>query len=1024
MSGALETDFEIAVLEYFEQAGWQRAYGPEISPGGQAPERAAFDEVVLQGRLRNAVRTLNPALPTDAIEQAVRTALRPESGDLVRENYRWHTVLVEGVPVSYRDSAGELRHDRARLIDLHDHDSNDYLVVNQFRVVEPTGKRRADVVAFINGIPIGIFELKRPAEENATIKGAWNQLETYKKEIPTLLAPTAVSVIADGANAKVGAITTGFDRFARWRTIDEEEPVGDEVPQIKTIVLGVFDRSRILEIIEFFIDWGELRGVVRKRIAQYNQYWAVRAAHASVKGASGPDGDQRGGIVYHGQGSGKSMAMVLTANILMRDPDLASPTIVVITDRNDLDDQLWTNEFAPSRTLPERPVQAESRSNLRDLLNRQAGGIVLTTLQKFDRPEDATDAETVITARRNVVVLADEAHRSQYGLRHGLAADLRGALPGATFVGYTGTPIDERDRSTRAIFGDYISIYSPRQAVEDQAIVPIYYESRVAKVKLSEEAAAALDEAQKELTEELTEAEQRRVIRDWTRVEAILGSPVVIDRIVDDLLEHWEQRKAALKGKAMIVTMSRRIAAQVYDAIVNRKPDWHSDDDAKGRIKAVYTGGPADDEDIKRHVRSKEATAKVKDRAQDPEDELEMVVVCDLWLAGFDSPSLHTMYFAKLMRGHGLFQAITRPNRVYLDKPAGLIVSYVPISDAVREAVATFNAGDASSIAAAIENAEKGLREKHEVVSTILHGHTWDSASAPASHHHEQVQAAWAFLKKDPDKVQRFVDQTYSLIRLSVIAGGTATFARLRNDIDFFADVRGLLVKIDSEAPLHGERPVDLDSAMQSLVAGAIEAEEVVDIYTAAGMDKPEISLLSEEVLKSIAAKTKGTLGIELIRKLLADEIRSISRQNIVRGALFSEQLAATIRRYQNRALDDAEIMAELVLLAKHLTAEAERPKKTGLSKAELAFYDAVATNDSAVKGLGDDTLKAIARDLAMLIRRNATLDWRDKESVRAQMRVLIKTLLARYDYPPDKQPEATELVIKQAEQLAFDLVA
>jgi type I restriction enzyme R subunit len=1022
VSGALENDFEIAVLEYFEQAGWHRAYGPEISPGGATPERSTFADVVLIGRLRTATAALNPALPPEAVESAIAAALRVESADLVRENFRWHNLLREGVPVSYRDSGGDIRHDRARLIDFRDHENNDYLVVNQFRVVEPTGKRRADVVAFINGIPVAIFELKRPAEENATIKGAWNQLETYKKEIPALLAPTAISVIADGANARVGAITTGFDRFARWRTMDEEKPVGDEVPQIKAIVFGPFDRTRILEVIEFFIDWGEIRGVVRKRLAQYNQYWAVKAAHASVTRASADGGDQRGGIVYHGQGSGKSMAMLLTANALMRDPDLASPTIVVIADRNDLDDQLWTNEFAPSRTLPERPAQAQSRANLRELLNRQAGGIVLTTLQKFDRPDDASDAETVITARRNVVVLADEAHRSQYGLRRGLAADLRGALPGATFVGYTGTPIDEADRSTRAVFGDYISIYSPRQAVEDEAIVPIFYESRVAKIKLSDEAAAALDDAQKELTEELTEAEQRRVIRDWTRVEAILSAPVIIDRIVDDILEHWQQRRSTLKGKAMIVTMSRKMAARVYDEIVKRRPDWHSDDDAKGRMKAVYTGGPADDEDIKRHVRSKEATAKVKDRAQDPDDELEMVVVCDLWLAGFDSPSLHTMYFAKLMRGHGLFQAITRPNRVYKDKPAGLVVSYVPISDAVREAVAQFNTGDAASIAATIESAEMGLREKHEVVSTILHGHTWDSDPAPASHRHDQVQAAWAFLKQNAAKVQRFIDQTYSLIRLSVITGGTATFAGLRNDVDFFADVRGLLIKIDSDAPLKGERPIDLDSAMQSLVAGAIEAEEVVDIYTAAGMDKPEISLLSEDVLKSIAAKTKGKLGIELIRKLLRDEIRSISRQNVVRGQLFSEKLAATILRYQNRALSDAEIMAELVELAKHLTAEAERPTKTGLSKAELAFYDAVATNDSAVQGLGDDTLKAIARDLSVLIRRNATLDWRDKESVKARMKVLIKTLLARYDYPPDKQPEATELVIKQAEQLALDL--
>lgn len=1021
--GYLEAGFEDAVLNYFDDIGWHTVHGPSIGPQGANSERASYADVLLEGRLSEAIRRLNPQLPSEAVDQVIATARRAESQNLLAENFRWHQLLVDGVPVSYRRADGEIKHERARLIDLRDATNNDYLATNQYRVEGPTGqKRRADVVAFINGIPLGFIELKRGSDEHATIQGAWNQLQTYKSEVPQLVEPNVVCMLSDGVNARVGAVSADLEFFTRWRTVDTEDPESNAIPQMKVAVHGVFDQSRILEIIEFFVDFGTANGTLRKRLARYNQYWGVNNGVAGVVRAM-TEGDRKGGIVFQGQGSGKSMELLLIANRLMRMDEMDNPTIVVLTDRNDLDDQLFDEEFAPSKILPETPVQADSRADLRKLLNRASGGIIVTTLQKFGIAPGDRDREPLISDRSNIVVMADEAHRSQYGLAKGLAADMRAALPNATYLAATGTPVELADRSTTAVFGDKVSEYPPSRAVEDGAVVPIHYQSRVAKIRLSEEAEKALDAAIDDMTDEVTEEDQRRAIREWSRIEAILSADPVIERIIDDVLEHWDKRRALISGKAMLVGMSRAMAAKMYDKIIERRPVWHHEDDDKGKVKVVYTGSAADPEYIRKHVRSPEALRKLKSRAKDPKSDLEMVVVCDLWLTGFDSPALHTMYLAKLMKGHGLFQAVTRPNRVYKDKPGGLIVSYVPVLDALNEVVSQYSKGDTQAVGVSEEAAVKVMLAKHDAAKGILADHEWKSGPMSPAEREDQISAAAHFLSEHPDEDKRFQDVVLALARLFGIWGATEEAARIRDDVEFFIAVRAARVKLLSDVPIGKKSAADLDTTLSQLVAGAIEADEIVDVYAEAGLEQPEISLLSEETLAKILTKKSKNLQMELLRKILKDEIHTIYRKNIQRGMLFSERLAQAIRRYQNRAITDAEFIAHLVELAETLREEPKRPQAAGLTEAEMAFYDAVIQNQSALMELGDDVLKQIARELLAAIRKSATLDWRDKQTVQHELQRRIKTLLKNHGYPPDKQASATEIVLKQAELFADSLL-
>jgi type I restriction enzyme R subunit len=1017
-SSYAESPFEDAVLEYFREIGYDIAHGPEIGPKGDAQERSSFGEVLLVGRLFRAIARLNPGIRSEVAEAAVAAMKRFDNANLAKESARRYFLLRDGVPVETEVAPGERRTVRVRLLDLSagGERNNDFLAVNQLRVVEPTGKCRADVVMYLNGIPVAIFELKSPSEPNATIQGAHNQLTNYMKDIPSLMAWPQILAVADGASARVGTVTAALEHFSRWRTLDTEEPVGDEQPQIKVLIHGLFAPERLCEMLARFIDWAETKSGTVARLAYYNQYWGVRSAHASVKRASGPDGDHRGGIVYHGQGSGKSMELLLLANMLARDPEMANPTFVALSDRNDLDDQLWAKEFGPSLILPEPAVKAESGKHLAGLLSRPAGGIIVTTVQKFERIQTEPQP-VVLTTRSNVVLGTDEAHRTQYGLVNGIARDIREGLPNATFVAFTGTPIETSDRSTIAVFGDYISRYTPQQSVEDGTTVPIYYEGRVAHIRYTEEAEEFLERALHQIADVADEAEQQQIYGEWSRIKAILGTEPVVKRIAADVVEHWEARYASMAGKAMLVCVSRETAARMYEQIAALRPEWVSDDDKAGRMKVVYTGSSADAPHIRKHVRSADALDALKLRAQDPKDNLEFVIVVDLWLTGFDAPSLNTIYLAKPMRGHTLFQAITRPNRVYQDKPAGLVVGYVPIMDALNEAVSTFTrAGEKGSVGVSMEDAVRALREKHDVVSKILAGHAWTSAPAAKIVMYERVAAAAQVVIKDDERRKRYLDQSLALSKAFAIAGATPAAAELRHDVEFLLAVRGILDKLSGEDELTKPSSEKLGSVIASLVAGSIEADQIIDVYAAAGMDKPEISLLSEEFLVKALGKPSRNLQVEILRKILADGIKAVGRSNVVRFRTLSEILAEVINRYHNQTLTDAEIVAELVALARKLRDEDKRPAASGLSVAELAFYDAVASNQGAVEVLGDAELRLIAQEVARRVRENATLDWRDRESVRAKMRLIVKTTLRNHKYPPDKQEAATELVLEQAQ--------
>jgi type I restriction enzyme R subunit len=738
-----ESVIEEAALDYLREIGYSTQFGPNLGPGGNAEERSSWENVYLSDRLIAAGQRLNPD-HGDLVFEAIKRAYRAESQSEVAENLRFHRLLVDGVPVEYRDADGLVRTTNIRFIDFEDPNNNDWLAVNQVTVVQHKN-RRPDVLIYVNGIPLGLLELKNPANEHATLRTAWNQLQTYRKDIPVVFTPNAVAVISDGTSAAMGSLTGGFEHFAPWKTIDGREVVSDR-PALEVLIKGVFEPARFLDLVKNFVVFSdEPQGMV-KRVAKYHQYWAVSAAVESTVVASAEGGDRRGGVVWHTQGSGKSIEMLLYAAKIMRDPRMGNPTLVFLTDRNDLDDQLFGEVFAPAVILPERPVQADSRADLRTLLQRASGGIVFTTLQKF-APLAGEDANPVLTDRRNVIVVADEAHRSQYGfgetlaadgtLKAGLAKHMRDALPGATFLGFTGTPIESSDRSTRSVFGDYIDVYDLTRAVEDGATVKIYYESRLAKVSLSNADLAALDELADEITSEVDEDEATRAKSRWARLEAIVGAEDRLDLIAEDIVDHWEKRRAAMVGKAMIVTMSRRIAVRLYEKIVALRPDWHSDDPMQGRIKVVMTGSAADPPAFQPHLHSKDVRRDLKARAKDPEDSLELVIVRDMWLTGFDAPSMHTMYVDKTMQGAGLMQAIARVNRTFLDKPGGLVVDYIGVFANLQKALIEYSPSDRDQAGVPIEELVDAMLEKHDVIHGLLHGCPFDSS--PAS----RLGSAW-----------------------------------------------------------------------------------------------------------------------------------------------------------------------------------------------------------------------------------------------------------------------------------------
>lgn len=1041
MSTFNESVVEQAALEWLADVGYQTLHGPNISPGGDGPQlRDSFSDVILIDRLLPTVRGLNTDVDSTVIDQAVKRLLRPESQNPIDENYRIHQFLIGGVPVEHRGADGQTRTVRVKLLDFENPDMNDWVAVNQFTVTKDGKNRRPDVVIFVNGMPLALFELKNPAEENADMKAAWNQLQTYRHDIAPIFDFNAVSVISDGVpSAAMSSFTGAFEHYAPWKTIDGRDVITDR-PSLEVLIRGVFEPKRFLDVLRNFVVFSDetitdkatgqpMRSLV-KRVAKYHQYWAVNTAVESTVTAASPEGDKRGGVVWHTQGSGKSFEMVFYAAKIMRDPRMENPTLVFITDRNDLDDQLFGETFSPATILPEKPVQAENRTHLRELLQRASGGIIFTTLQKF-APEERGDTNPVLTDRRNVIVVADEAHRSQYGfgetldsagrLKAGLAKHMRDALPGATCLGFTGTPIETADKSTQAVFGDYIDIYDLTRAVEDGATVKIFYEPRLVKVGLSEAISGELDGLADEITEQVEETAATAAKSRWARLEAIVGADERLDLVAHEIVEHWEKRRESLVGKGMIVAMSRRIAVKLYEKIVALRPEWHTDDHRTGKIKVVMTGSASDPQEFQPHLHDKSTRKEIQLRAKNPDDELELVIVRDMWLTGFDAPAMHTMYVDKTMQGAGLMQAIARVNRTFRDKPGGLIVDLIGVYSSLQEALKVYSPSDRDQAGVPIDEMVAVMLEKHDIVTSLLHGVAFDSSPGlTASERLAQYAKVLDFVMADPDRTKRYNDQVLALAKTYALCGARDEAAAIRDDVRLFVDVRAAILKIlDPGSGRSGSGAVDLDTAIGQLVNEAVLGDKVIDIYQLAGVETPELSIISDEFLDGLAHKDKPNLQIGLLRRLLDDRIKTVKRSNVVQTRKFSEMLDDAVNRYNNRSLTSAQIIAELVTLAKQMRDDMNRHAALGLREDEIAFYDAVAQNDSAVMELGDETLKAIARDLVRTIRDNWTIDWDVKESVRARMRAAVRRILVRYDYPPDAELEAIELVIEQAEMFA-----
>ena len=996
----------------------------------------------LERRLRDSLAELNPGLPADALDDSFRRLTRPDGSTLEARNRAFHRMLVNGVEVEYRESGGRVRGDQVRVIDFDDPANNDWLAVNQLTVKENRNTRRTDIVLFVNGLPLGIIELKNPADEDATIWTAYQQLQTYKADLPSLFSMNAMLMVSDGVEARVGALTAGREWFKPWRTITGETPADPNMTELQVMLEGVFDPDRFLALVRDFIVFDDDgSGALVKKMAGYHQFHAVRVAvNETLRAANlqrearrsadehggryeaglnpgGAPGDRRIGVVWHTQGSGKSLTMAFYTGAIVREPAMENPTIVVLTDRNDLDDQLFGTFSRCQDLLRQTPAQAESRADLRSKLSVNAGGVVFTTIQKFF-PEERGDTHPTLSERRNIVVIADEAHRSQYDFIDGYARHMRDALPNASFVGFTGTPIELQDANTRAVFGDYISIYDIQRSVEDGATVPIYYESRLAKLALDEHERPNIDPEFEEATEG-EEVERREKLKTkWAQLEAFVGAEKRVKQIAEDIVDHFEQRLEALEGKAMVVCMSRRICIDLFRELARLRPEWHDDDDGRGSIKVVMTGSASDPLDWQPHIRNKARREALANRFRDPDDQLKVVLVRDMWLTGFDAPSLHTMYVDKPMRGHGLMQAIARVNRVFKDKPGGLVVDYLGLAQDLKQALATYTeSGGTGRTALNQEEAVAVMLEKHEVCCALFHGFDWTKwTTGTPQERLSLLLAAQEHVLAQEDGKERCLNAVRELSQAFALAVPHPETTRIRDDVGFFQSVRmRLLKRAESEA-----RPQEeLDLAVRQIISRAVASEGVMDIFAAAGLDKPDISVLSDEFLAEVRGMPHRNLAVELLQKLLRGEVSARRRKNVVQARSFAEMLEQTLRRYQNRAIEAAQVIEELIELAKEMREANARGERLGLSDDELAFYDALETNDSAVQVLGDEALRAIARQLVETVRNNVTIDWTLRENVRANLRRLVRRILRRHRYPPDKQEKATLTVLEQAEVLS-----
>ncbi|MFH1743642.1 MAG: type I restriction endonuclease subunit R [bacterium] len=1015
-----ESTVEEAALGWFEELGYAVLHGPDIEPDRPGAERTEFTDPLIPGRLREALERLNPDVPADAIDEAYRKITRSDSPSLAANNRTFHRMLTDGLTVEFRNAEGRITGEPLRLIDFDNPDNNDWLAVNQFTVIEGKINRRPDIVVFVNGLPLAVIELKNPADENATIWTAFNQLQTYKKQISSLFVYNEALVISDGLEARVGTLTANREWFMPWRTVEGDDVAPLSVPQLDVLVHGVFEKRRFLDMLRNFIVFEPNdRGELVKKMAGYHQFHAVRVAVEASVGAAGPKGDRRCGVVWHTQGSGKSLTMVFYAGKIIQHPAMENPTVVVITDRIDLDGQLFGTFSRCKDVLRQTPAQAEDREDLRNKLKVASGGVVFTTIQKF-MPDVKGEKYPALSDRSNIIVIADEAHRSQYDFIDGFARHMRDALPNASFIGFTGTPIELKDKNTRAVFGSEISVYDIQRAVEDGATKPIYYESRLARLELDENEKPLIDPEFEEVTENEEVEKKEKLKRKWAALEAIVGAEKRVKLIAEDLVRHFEARLEVMDGKAMIVCMSRRICVELYRVIAKIRPEWHDEEDTRGQIKVVMTGSASDPLDWQQHIRSKDRREKLAARFKDSKDHFKVVIVRDMWLTGFDAPCLHTMYVDKPMRGHGLMQAIARVNRVFRDKPGGLVVDYIGLADSLKRALAVYTERGGTGDTA-IEQAEAVavMLEKYEVCCDMFYGFDWSAwkTGTPAEKLAVLPAAQEHILAQDDGK-SRLMQAVTHLSQAFALSVPHPEAMRIRDDVAFFQAVRSALAKA---SPPRGKTQEEIEFAIRQIVSKAVASDEVVDIFAAAGLKKPDISILSDEFLAEVKGMPHKNLAVELLQKLLKDEIKTRSRKNLVQSRSFAEMLEKAVRAYQNRAIETAQVIEELIRLAKEMKEADSRGDKLGLSDDELAFYDALETNDSAVAVLGDDTLKTIARELVEKVRGNLTIDWTVRESVKAGLRAMVKRILRKYGYPPDKQEKATHTVLEQAELLCED---
>lgn len=1008
-----ESDIEEASLEWLTELGYTVLHGPDIAPDAPNAERSTYKEVVLTSRLRDTISRLNPNIPTDAQQEAITKILNPDSPALVQNNRAFHQMLVDGIEIEFRQDDGTIRGDRVQLIDFDTPENNDWLAVNQFTVVG-TSKCRPDVVLFVNGLPLAVLELKNPTDEKATILTAFRQIQTYKQEIPVLFTYNETVVISDGLEARIGSLTADKEWFLPWRTIEGENEALSTELELEISIKGVFDKSRFLGYLKHFIVFEETQGgTIAKKIAGYHQFHAVKTAVKKTLTASGSEGDQQCGVVWHTQGSGKSLTMAFYAGSIVQHPQMENPTLVVITDTNDLDDQLFGTFARCHQLLRQKPAQAQNRRHLRELLNVASGGVVFTTVQKFF-PEGEEIRFPQLSDRRNIVVIADEAHRSQYGFIDGFAAHMRDALPNASFIGFTGTPIELTDRNTVAVFGEYISIYDIQQAVDDGATVPIFYESRLAKIELDENEKPHIDPEFEEVTETEEVTQKEKLKTKWAQLEALVGTEKRLGLIADDIIKHFEERLQTMDGKGMIVCMSRRICVDLYNTIVKHRSEWHNDDDNKGEIKIVMTGSTSDDASWQPHIRNKKRREELATRFKNPRDPLKLVIVRDMWLTGFDAPSLHTMYVDKPMRGHGLMQAIARVNRVYADKPGGLIVDYIGLGSQLKTALSNYTESGGKGNAT-VDKAEAValMMEKHEICCWLFHGFDWSVwNTGTATDRIRLLPSAQEHILQQKDGKARLLENVSALTKAFALAVPHEKTIEIRDDVAFFQSVRSVLTKRTAaeDAKLDAA-----DHAIKQLVSKAVVPQGVVDIFTAAGLEKPDVSILSDEFLAEVQDLPHKNLAVELLEKLLNDDIKTRSQKNVFQARSFTEMLERSIRVYQNRTVEAAQVIEQLIEIAREMRQAQDRGEELGLTDDELAFYDALETNDSAVQVLGDETLKTIAIQLVESVRNSVTIDWTLKESAKAKIRLAVKRILRKHGYPPDKQAKATQTVLEQA---------